>query len=247
MNGAIRTGPASGRPIDASPRGNAWTAWWGQLAPRERGLMIVGVAVLVLVAGYMLLWEPAARGIRKLEADLPELRAQSASLRAMADEVRQLRATMGQAAPIAPDDRVAAVRRSLVRSGLLRATAVEGTANRTTTAGTDVVPNGSAPTLTIKGASASGIAPGTRLVPPEVAPEANGRVRVRFPDVDYGVWIAWLAATETELGARSARVSVVALAPGGPVGHVRADAVLDWTAPAPLASGASTTTPASQP
>ena len=215
--------------------------------------MILGVAVLVLVAGYMLLWEPAALGIRKLEADLPQLRAQSASLRAMADEARQLRAAMGHSTPIAPDDRVAAVRRSLARAGLLQGANVKEAANlaanEARTAGVNTASRGSAPTLTVGGAIASvGVAPSARIPPPEVAPEANGRVRVRFSDIDYGVWIAWLAATESELAARSVRVSVAALAPNGPVGHVRADAVFDWTAPAPVAASAvSATAPASRP
>lgn len=245
MSGVFSAGRGSGRPTGDSPRRNAWIAWWGQLAPRERGLMILGVAVLVFVAGYMLLWEPAARGIRRLEADLPQLRAQSASLRAMADEARQLRAAMGQAAPIAPADRVAAVRRSLERAGLSRGEPVKGTAIGAGAVTSDSASRGSAPVLSIGGADASGAAPGARLSPPDVAPEANGRVRVRFADIDYGVWIAWLATTETELGARSTHASVAALAPNGPVGHVRTEVVLDWTAP--VAVPAASTTPASRP
>ncbi len=217
--------------IDASARGNALVAWWRQLAMRERGLMIFGVAVLVLGIGYLLLWEPAAAGIRKLQADLPQLRGQSASLRTMADEAQRLRAAGGNTTPIAPDDRVAAVRRSLERSGLSRGGA---NANDASTAS-----SGSAPTLTVNGAIASAsvsVAPTSRIEPPEVATEANGRVRVRFANVDYGAWVAWLATTESELAARALRVSVAALAPNGPVGHVRAEAVLDWTAPASSAS-----------
>ena len=222
------------RKIGAAPRGNALVAWWQQLALRERGLVMLGVAVLVLVAGFLLLWEPAALGIRKLEADLPQLRVEAASLRAMADEARRLRAAGGNVAPIAPDGRVAAVRRSLERAGLSRV----GTAEASTTSGT--VSAGSAPTLTVNGPIASVcVAPSARIDPPEVASEANGRVRVRFSNIDYGVWVAWLAATESELAARAVRVSVAALAPSGPVGHVRAEAVLDWTAPAPASPTAS--------
>lgn len=226
------------RKIVASPRGNALIAWWQQLATRERGFMLVGVAVLVLVAAYMLLWEPAALGIRKLEADVPQLRAQSASLRAMGDEVQRMRAAGGSTTPIAPDDRAAAVRRSLERAGLLRGATATGATS-----------GGSAPTLTVNGAIASvNVAPTARIDPPEVTTEANGRVRVRFSDIDYGVWVAWLAATESELAARAVRVSLAALAPNGPVGHVRAEAVLDWTAPAQAAaSSASSATPRSRP
>ena len=233
------------RKIAASPRGNALLAWWQQLATRERGLMLFGMAMLLLVAGYVLLWEPAALGIRKLEADLPQLRAQSASLRAQSEEVLRLRAAGGNTTPIAPDDRVAAVRRSLERAGLLRgASGVDARA-----AGGSTTSNGSAPTLTVDGAIASvSVAPTARIDPPEVATEANGRVRIRFSDIDYGVWVAWLAATESELAARAVRVSVAELAPNGPAGHVRAEAVLDWTAPAQAAtSSASSAAPASRP
>ncbi|MGI9025625.1 MAG: type II secretion system protein GspM [Burkholderiaceae bacterium] len=219
--------------VGAAPRGNALVAWWQQLALRERGLVILGVAVLVLVVGYLLLWEPAAQGVRKLEADLPQLRVEAASLRAMADEARRLRMAGGNVTPIAPDDRVAAVRRSLERAGLLRAgAAVAGSAANGTS-------GAFAPTLTVNGPIASvSVAPSARSDPPEIASEANGRVRVRFSNIDYGVWVAWPAATESELAARAARVSIVALAPNGPVGHVRADTVLDWTAPAQSAQSA---------
>ena len=222
---------SSERKIDVSPRGNALVGWWQQLAQRERGLVMSGVAVLVLVVGYLLLWEPAAMGIRKLEADLPQLRAQSASLRAMAGEAQRLRAAGGNTTPIAPDDRVAAVRRSLARAGLLRTGANASDKSASS--------NGPVPTLTANGPIASvSVASTARVEPPEVAAEANGRVRVRFSDIDYGVWVAWLAATESELAARAAHVSVAALAPSGAVGHVRAEAVLDWTAPASVAASA---------
>lgn len=216
---------SSERKINASSRGNALVAWWQGLALRERGLVMSGVAVLVLVVGYMLLWEPAVVGIRKLEADLPQLRAQAVSLRAMADEAQRLRAAGGNTTPIAPDDRVAGVRRSLERAGLSRAGA--------STTGTSSSSNGPAPTLTVNGPIASvSIAPTARIEPPEVAAEANGRVRVRFSNIDYGVWVAWLASTESALAARATHVAVASPVPGGAVGHVRAEAIFDWTAPA---------------
>ena len=233
------------RKLGAAPRGNALVAWWQQLALRERGLVMLGVSVLLLVVGYLLLWEPAALGIRKLEADLPQLRVQAASMRAMADEAQRLRAAGGNATPIAPDDRVAAVRRSLQRAGLLRVGAAE--TSIPSSGGSAAGPTRLAPTLTVSGAIASvSVAPSARVDPPEVASEANGRVRVRFASIDYGVWVAWLAATESELAARAARVAVVTLAPNGPVGYVRAEAVLDWTAPAQsAASSAAASAPSS--
>ncbi len=241
------------RKLGAAPRGNALVAWWQQLALRERGLVMLGIAVLVLGVAYLLLWEPAALGIRKLEADLPQLRVEAASLRAMADEAQRLRAAGGNVTTIAPDDRVAAVRRSLERAGLSRIGAAEvGTASGSVSnAVSGALSNRPVPTLTVDGAIASvSVAPSARSDPPEVASEPNGRVRVRFANIDYGVWVAWLAATESELAARAVRVSVAALAPNGPVGHVRAEAVLDWTAPAQSASSsgaASSTSSSSSP
>lgn len=206
----------------------ALVGWWQGLAARERRVLGLGAGVLVAVAVYLLLWEPPADGIRKLQADLPGLYAQDASLRAMATEATSLRAAAGITTVIAPADRLGAVRRSLQRAGLSR----EGepapgarTDDATTATSTS--------TLTVSGTVTTvSSATTSRSEPPEVTAESGERVRVRFDNVDYGVWVAWLAAAEGELSARATRVSVVALAPKAPVGHVKADVVLDWTLPA---------------
>jgi type II secretory pathway component PulM len=175
------------------------------------------------LAAWAWLWEPPAAGIRKLEADLPVLRGQSASMRAMADEAARLRLAAGNAVPVAAGDRVAAVRRSLERAGLSSASAVPRPVEAAPAPATSIRTRSSATTVTAASAA--------RAAPPEVHAEGD-RVRVRFDDVDYGVWVAWLAASETELSARATRVSIATTAPKGPVGHVRTEALLDWTTPA---------------
>ncbi|MEO8936818.1 MAG: type II secretion system protein GspM [Burkholderiaceae bacterium] len=203
------------------------TAWWQGLAPRERMLVCGGAALLLAVVVYLTLWEPPAQGIRKLGADLPELRSQDATMRAMAAEAASLRAVSGSTATIAPADRVAAVQRSLQRAGLWREGAAPGVGRAAdSTVASTVSTLSVGGTVTTVATSAA-----TRSDPPEITAEANDRVKVRFDDIDYGVWIAWLASTEGELSARAAKVAIVALAPKAPVGHVRAEALLDWTQP----------------
>lgn len=202
-------------------------SWWSQLALREKRLVAGGGAVVGVVLVYLLLWEPAAQGIAKLRNDLPGLRAQNAAMRQMADEAAKLRrGGIAQAAPAA-DDRMAAVQRSLDRAGLARGSA-----------GTPAVAEqGPVTTLSTGGAVVS---VGTRAASaptsaPEVSSESGGRVRVRFASIDYGVWVAWVAATESELSAHSSRVVVASLAPDGPPGRVKVESVFDWT-PAPAAA-----------
>lgn len=203
----------------------ALVQWWQRLAERERRLVVFGTAIVVAVLAYMTLWEPAANGIRRLNADLPQLHAQEASLRSMATEASTLRAAGGAATAVGPSDRVAAVRRSLQRAGLWREASAADAARPPTAGASSTVS-----TLTVAGAVTTvASSPTSRFEPPEITAEANDRVRVRFDNIDYGVWVAWLASTETELATRAARVSVAALAPRGPVGHVKAEALLDWS------------------
>ena len=207
----------------------ALVLWWQRLAERERRLVVLGTAIVLAVLVYMTLWEPAANGIRRLRADLPPLREQEASLRSMATEASTLRAAGGAAAAVAPADRVAAVRRSLQRAGLWRDASTADPA-RPSAQGASAAAPSTISTLTVAGAVTTvASSPTARFEPPEIVAEANDRVRVRFADIDYGVWVAWLASTETELATRAARVSVAALAPRGPVGHVKAEALLDWS------------------
>jgi type II secretory pathway component PulM len=213
-------------------KGNALIDWWQGLAARERGFLSAGALVILLILIYQLLVSPPLTGIGKLRDDLPQLREQNAAMRAMADEATRLRAAAGNAPPTAPNDRVAAVRRSLERAGLWSANAAAAAAASSSNAPT--TPQ-RVQKLSVGGTVTTvAAAPTTRAAPPEISADGE-RVRVRFDDIDYGVWIAWLASAETELSARASRVSVAANAPKSPVGHVHAEALLDWSTP----SGAS--------
>ena len=202
--------------------GETLVRWWQGLAPRERGIVVAGAAIVVLVAVYLLLWEPPAVGVRKLQADLPRVRAENASMRAMADEATRLRGAAGNVTPTAPNDRVAAVRRSLERAGLWSATAAPAPIAAASGQPQTVQTLSVGGTVTTVAAAAP-----SRTGPPDISADGE-RVRVRFDDIDYGVWVAWLASAEGELSARAARVTVASAAPKGPVGHVRAEAWLDW-------------------
>lgn len=201
----------------------ALTRWWQGLAERERTLIGGGALLVALVLIYLALWEPAAVGIRKLSVDLPTLREQNAAMRAMADEAANLRTASGSVAVIAAADRPAAVRRSLERAGLW------STGSASAKAGDPAPAPQAIRTLTVGGPVTTVVAASaTRATPPDVVADGD-RVRVRFDDVDYGVWAGWLASAESALSARASRVSVVTTAPKSPVGHVRAEAVFDWT------------------
>lgn len=91
--------------------------FWSARAPRERRiLMASGVFVAALVL-YLLLIEPAASGIVRLQRLLPQTRTQAARLEALVAEARSLRTMAPVAAPEAADARTA-LDKSLHDAGL---------------------------------------------------------------------------------------------------------------------------------
>jgi general secretion pathway protein M len=64
--------------------------WWRTLALRERRMVGVATVVVALAIGYLLLFEPAWRGRKAIEADLPAVRAKVSQMDALANEARQL-------------------------------------------------------------------------------------------------------------------------------------------------------------
>lgn len=92
-------------------------ARWARLQPRERLVLLSGLGVLILIVAYLLLWEPATRGIRQLQAELPALRTQNAAMQAMAQEAVRLRGN-APSAGLLPSDQLPAVRQSLEQAGL---------------------------------------------------------------------------------------------------------------------------------
>lgn len=91
--------------------------FWSQRAPRERLALSAAAAVLLLAVVYLLLIEPAATGIPRLERSLPAARTQAEQLDRLLAEVASLKARP-QVAVVAPAEARAALERSLEAAGL---------------------------------------------------------------------------------------------------------------------------------
>jgi len=100
--------------------------WWTSRMPREQSIVLLGAALVAAALVYGLVWQPSARGIRQLQAELPELRRQNAELQAMAFEAKGLRAQASQSVAVPPAERLAAVKHSLERAGLAAEASAEG-------------------------------------------------------------------------------------------------------------------------
>lgn len=66
--------------------------FWDGLALRERGLIVFGLAVVLPVAVYLYLWQPANVERARLAVRVQQLRGELAQLRADGEEVQRLRA-----------------------------------------------------------------------------------------------------------------------------------------------------------
>ncbi|HEY0879798.1 MAG TPA: type II secretion system protein M [Zeimonas sp.] len=89
---------------------------WQLLATRERRIVVAGASLLVVVAVWLWLFEPAWRARSALQAELPTLRAQLARIDALADEAQRL-----SAVPVgtdAPQVLRTQIERSIDRAGL---------------------------------------------------------------------------------------------------------------------------------
>ena len=115
-------------------------AFWSARNPREQAILAGGSAVLALVIGYTVLWEPAANGRDKLLRSLPQLRSDSAEMETLAQEAR------GRAASPAPSLRGEALNQALQESLAqhgLKATRLNGTGDNSVQVQLDKVPFGS--------------------------------------------------------------------------------------------------------
>jgi general secretion pathway protein M len=95
-------------------------ATWRAMSPRERRLVGVGGALLLLAAAFLLLLEPAWRGRAALGRDLPLLREQLAQMLALQDEWRQIAGestTRPAGGTVA--SRIAALEQTLRSAGLM--------------------------------------------------------------------------------------------------------------------------------
>jgi general secretion pathway protein M len=97
--------------------------YWSERAPRERRLLTVGAGFLGVVVLYLLLVDPAASGIRRLERLLPQTRAQAEELESLASEAKSLRSAAPAAAPGSADAR-SAIGTTLEAAGLKSAHSV---------------------------------------------------------------------------------------------------------------------------
>lgn len=91
--------------------------WWGGLQSRERRILGAGGTVLVLALVWLLAFEPAWNGRRKLAAELPALRGQLAKMEGLASEARRLSGQASQGAD-SPQQLKIALERSIEAAGL---------------------------------------------------------------------------------------------------------------------------------
>jgi general secretion pathway protein M len=88
-------------------------AWWKTLAKRERRLVGIAGAVLLLGLLYSLALLPAWRTLQRAPADHERIDAQLQNMQQLADETRQLRGV----APVGTDQAVAALKAATDRLG----------------------------------------------------------------------------------------------------------------------------------
>lgn len=71
--------------------------WWDSLGTRERLILIAGVAIVVPLLLWALLWRPLVGGVERLEADVAAQREQLRWMQNAAAEIDQLRGSGAQA------------------------------------------------------------------------------------------------------------------------------------------------------
>lgn len=116
-----------------------FNAFWSARNPREQAILASGAAVLALVIGYSVLWEPAADGRARLARSLPVLRADLAEMETLAQEARGLNASPAPA--LRGDALTQALQDSLGQYGL-KATRLAAGADNSVQLQLDKVPFG---------------------------------------------------------------------------------------------------------
>lgn len=91
------------------------STFWSERNKRERNMLMVAIAVVLLGLIYGLLIDPALSGRADLEKKLPTLRQQAAEVQALSKEAAAL---SGKAAPPAPPMTRDSLETSLARKGL---------------------------------------------------------------------------------------------------------------------------------
>ena len=96
--------------------------WWRALAARERRLLALGAAVLLLGLFWALLVQPAWRTLQRAPAELEVLDNQLQQMRALAAEAQQLRATP----PVTPEQAAAVLKGAAERLGAKAKLSLQG-------------------------------------------------------------------------------------------------------------------------
>jgi general secretion pathway protein M len=99
--------------ITMSTRQRIAAAWQG-LMPRERRLLMLGGVALAVLLSWWWVIDPAIKMRKKMQQQLPELRAQSMQMRMLAQEA----ATLPPAIPVAQSLSRQEIERLLMDSGL---------------------------------------------------------------------------------------------------------------------------------
>jgi general secretion pathway protein M len=80
--------------VGISERWNAWVEAlaqrWSALAPRDRRMLGIGIAVLAVTLTYFVFFEPAFLGRKKAQEELPALRAQLGQVESLGAEAKRL-------------------------------------------------------------------------------------------------------------------------------------------------------------
>lgn len=113
--------------------------FWNARNPREQAILGGGTVVLVLVFGYLVLWEPAATGRDRLIRNLPAQRADLAEMETLAQEARGLQAS--PAPSLRGDALTQALQDNLDQHGL-KATRLAATGDNAVQVQMDKVPFG---------------------------------------------------------------------------------------------------------